>query len=187
MEDHAIEREAIAKLKRGDINGLETLVQLYEAQALRAAYLITRDYALAEDIVQTAFLRMYERIQQFDATRPFGPWFLRSVLNSALTALTSKHDLSWEAQMDRVGEKIELPDLAPSVQETLEAAETKGEILAALEQLSPGQRTAVVMYYYLELSCNEISVRLEVPPGTIKRRLHDARQRLRRLLPKRAT
>ena len=50
------ERAAIVRLQQGDINGLEPLVREYQLQAVRAAYLITRDHALAEDIVQTAFI-----------------------------------------------------------------------------------------------------------------------------------
>ena len=75
------EAEAIVRLKQGDIGGLEALVQRYQLPALRAAYLITHDRSLAEDVAQAAFLRAYERIDQFDVERPFGPWFLRSVVN----------------------------------------------------------------------------------------------------------
>ena len=71
------EQAAIARLKHGQIEGLETLVHLHQRKALRAAVLICHDYALAEDIVQNAFVRAYERIQQFDASKPFAPWFLR--------------------------------------------------------------------------------------------------------------
>ena len=77
------EREAIARLKRGDIGGLEPLVRAHYVPVVRAAYLITRDHGLAEDIVQAAFVRAYERIGQFDAGRPFAPWFLRGVVNDA--------------------------------------------------------------------------------------------------------
>jgi RNA polymerase sigma-70 factor, ECF subfamily len=55
------ESQAIARLKRGDIGGLEVLVRKYQAQATRTAFLIVRDRALAEDIVQAAFVRAYER------------------------------------------------------------------------------------------------------------------------------
>ncbi len=80
------ERTAISQMQRGDIRGLDTLMRAYQVRALRAAHLITHDLPLAEDIVQSAFIRAYERIEQFDDTRPFGPWFLRSVVNSATTA-----------------------------------------------------------------------------------------------------
>lgn len=55
-------------------------------------------------------------------------------------------------------------------------------VVAALEALSPKQRTAVVLHYYLGLSGREIADRTASPQGTIKRRLHDARVRLRTLL-----
>ena len=68
------ERQAIERMRRGDIGGLELLVRQYQVRALRAAYLVTHDVALAEDVVQTAFVKAYERIKQFDPERPFGPW-----------------------------------------------------------------------------------------------------------------
>jgi RNA polymerase sigma factor (sigma-70 family) len=80
------ERDAIERLRRGDIGGLETLVRRYQLQATRAAYLIVRDRQLAEDIVCDAFLRCTERIHQFHTDRSFGPWFLRAVVNDALKA-----------------------------------------------------------------------------------------------------
>ena len=174
------ESEAISRLKRGDISGLESLVQLYQVQALQVAYLTTRNYALAEDVVQASFLRAYERIAQFDSKRPFGPWFLRSVINNALTSVTGRQGLSLETASS---ELMELSSTDPGLQEMLEAAETREEILEALGSLSPVQRAAIVMHYYLDWSHAEVSQKLSVPEGTVRRRLHDARQRLRRLLP----
>jgi RNA polymerase sigma-70 factor (ECF subfamily) len=105
------EQEAIARLKRGDVGGLEALVRRYQVQAVRTAYLITRDRALAEDIVQAAFLRAYERIDQFDAGRPFGPWFLRSVANDAVKAAARRERLV-PLEFSAEGEEI---SLVPSV------------------------------------------------------------------------
>ncbi len=174
------ERDAITRLKHGNIDGLETLVSLYQMQALQVAYLTIGDYALAEDVVQAAFLRVYERIDQFDSARPFGPWFLRSVINSALTAVTSRRELSLDTQQ---ADEIEIPSPAPGLQEMLEAAETKEEILAAIAKLPPVERAAIVMRYYLDWTDAEVSYRFSVPPGTVRRRLHAARKRLRSLLP----
>jgi DNA-directed RNA polymerase specialized sigma24 family protein len=53
------ERGAVERLKRGDVGGLEALVKKHQTRALRAAYLIVRDRALAEDVVQEAFLMAY--------------------------------------------------------------------------------------------------------------------------------
>jgi RNA polymerase sigma-70 factor (ECF subfamily) len=179
------EQEAIARLKRGDIAGLETLVRQYQVQAVRTAYLITRDRALAEDIVQAAFLRAYERIDQFDAGRPFGPWFLRSVTNDAVKSVTrGKPQISLEtgAGEEEASLASFLVDPNPGPNETAETVETRQMVWAALGRLPPAQRAAIVLRYYLGMSEAEMVEQLNCPSGTVKWRLHAARQRLRRLL-----
>lgn len=176
------EREAIRRLQRGDISGLATLVRRYQVQAVRAAYLVTQDCQQAEDVVQAAFLRAYQRIEQFDPERPFAPWFYRSVVNAAVqTARRSQRQVSLDG-----GEEITLadllPDPSPAPDETIEAVEMQQAVRQALQQLSPEQRAAVVMRYYLDLSEAEMAAEMQVPPGTIKWRLHNARKQLRFLL-----
>jgi RNA polymerase sigma-70 factor (ECF subfamily) len=172
------EHEALARLKQGDIHGLEELVALYQGPALRAAFLVCRDAALAEDLVQNAFVRVYERIAQYDASRPFGPWFIRSVVNDALKAVTRQRTSPLDPE---AGEPPAPWEEGPEAR--LEAAETREAVWAVLEQLAPGQRAAVVLRYYADLDDAEVAQMLGVPAGTVRRRLHDARQRLRRLLP----
>jgi RNA polymerase sigma-70 factor (ECF subfamily) len=168
---------AIARLQQGDIGGLEVLVQIYQVRAVRAAVLITHDRHLAEDIVQSAFIRAYERFDQFDSTRPFGPWFLRSVVNDAVKAVSRRRpSLSLDDTPD------DPPDPALNPDELIEQADTQQAIWDALHQLSPEQRAAVVLRYYLDLTDTEIAEQQDCPPGTIKWRLHAARERLRTLL-----
>ena len=81
------EKSAITQLKQGDIGGLETLVNLYYLGAVRTAYLVTRDRGLAEDVVQSSFLRVYQNFDQFEPSRPFAPWFRRIVINNAIRAV----------------------------------------------------------------------------------------------------
>src|SRR5215470_13605056 len=84
------EREAIERMRQRDIRGLEVLVRAHQIRAIRTAYLVTRDVALAQDVVQAAFLRAYERIRQLDPARPFAPWFLASVLHDAIKAVSRR-------------------------------------------------------------------------------------------------
>ena len=181
------ERDAVARLKRGDPGGLEGLVRRHQVRAMRAAYLVTRDLPLAEDIVQAAFLRAYERIGQFDAARPFGPWFLRSVVNDAVKAARR-----YERQVplgdceDRSGDQVSLADTladqGAGPADLLEAAELRQAVWQALGQLPPSQRAVIVLRYYLELNESEMADALACPKGTVKWRLHAARGRLRTLL-----
>ena len=172
------ERDAITRLKAGDIRGLETLVRQYQGPAFRAAFLICRDAAQAEDIVQTAFVRAYERIAQFTDGRPFGPWFIRGVVNDALKQVTRDRQVPWS---DEIPEPTAPAGESPEA--LLAAAETRRTIWAALDRLSPGQRAAIVLRYYGNLDDGQMAAALDCPPGTVRRRLHDARQRLRHLLP----
>jgi RNA polymerase sigma-70 factor (ECF subfamily) len=172
------EQEAVARLQRGDIGGLELLVRRYQEPALRAAVLVCRDAALAEDLVQAAFVRAYERIGQFDARRPFGPWFIRGVVNDALKAVTRRR----QVPLDPAGLETPAPP-GDDPEARLAAAETREAVWAVLDELTPPQRAAIVLRYYADLSDAEIAQMLDCPPGTVRRRLHDARRRLRRLLP----
>jgi len=63
------EFEAITQLKRGDVRGLEILVRKYQLEAVRIAFPITNDLGLAEEVVQEAFLRVYQRIHQYDCRK----------------------------------------------------------------------------------------------------------------------
>jgi RNA polymerase sigma-70 factor (ECF subfamily) len=177
------ERAAIARLRRGDVGGLEALVRAHQVRAVRAAYLVTRDRGLAEEVVQEAFLRAYDRIDQFDPARPFGPWFLRSVVNAAVRAATRASRLVPIGEVVDGGRPVDpLVDAVPGPDAVVLRAETREAVWEALGELSAGQRAAVVLRYFLGLDVAESADRLGVPAGTVKRRLHDARRRLRALL-----
>ncbi len=180
------EKQAIARLKRGDPGGLETLVQLHQLRALRTACLIVGDRAQAEDIVQSAFIRAGEKIDQFDSRRHFEPWFLRSVVHDAIKAANrQKRFISLDAHEE--GEALDLLDPAPLPEELVEAEETRQAVWRALGQLPTRQRAAIVLRYYLEMPESEMAAALPGPAGTVKWWLHAARQRLEKLLrPERA-
>jgi RNA polymerase sigma-70 factor (ECF subfamily) len=174
------EADAIRRLRAGDIAGLEVLVHRYQVRAVRAAYLVVRERALAQDLVQSAFLRAFERIDGFDVTRPFGPWFLRLVLNDALKAVARRgREVHLGDAADRLAQSA---DPAPEPDRAWEHAETADQIWVALGLLTPVQRAAVVQRYYLDLTEAEMASVLGCPQSTVKSRLHAARERLRSLL-----
>lgn len=178
------EHQAIARMKRGDISGLDSLVKRHQVQALRTAMLITRDKQLAEDVVQNAFIRAYQKIDQFDASKPFAPWFMRSVANAALQAVKKKErTLSLQVEVaDGLTFEDLLEDFDNHPDDQLEAKERQQIIKKALDKLTPEQRMAVVMRYFLDMSEQDMSSALDTPKGTIKWRLHESRKRLRGLL-----
>ncbi len=172
--------QAIRRLKSGDPGGLEPLMARYQVPAARAAFLITHDQALAEDVVQDTFVRIYERIRQFDDSRPFQPYLMQSVVHAALNAVRGQPRIS--SLDSRQDEAKALLDRAVSVESEVELAQLQREILVALSTLPPRQRAAIVQRYYLEMSEKEMAQASGAAPGTIKWLLNAARQKLRGLL-----
>jgi len=174
------DRSAIGRIKDGEIGGLEMLVNAYQVKAVRAAFLVTHDESLAEDIVQETFIRLYHRIHHFDETRPFEPYLMRSVVNAALNAVRRDgKSVSLDADPTLLETLLEQ---AASVESQVEYAQLSREILHALSKLSARQRAAIVQRYYLEMSEQEMALALDAAPGTVKWLLHAARTRLRDLL-----
>jgi len=176
------DREAIARLKAGDPSGLEPLVRRYQVKALRTAFLITHDRALAEEAVQESFLRFYRAVKRFDATRPVASYLLRIVVRVALNIARREQRTTTldNASLEQV--EALLNQATRSVESQIAYNALVEEIEQALAALTPRQRAVIVQRYYLGMSEQEMAQRLTVTPGTIKRLLYNARRRLRHLL-----
>ena len=173
--------KAIRRLKHGDMGGLECLIACYQQRALRTAFLITHNEPMAEDVVQDAFVRFYQRAQSFDETRPFEPYFMRSVVNAALNCIEREKKVHSYSDAD-LSELENLLEEAASVEKQVEFNTLKWQIMEVLSELPPRQRAVIVQRYYLEMSEQEMSEALDSPPGTVKWLLNAARTRLRALL-----
>ena len=145
---------------------MEALFRVHWPPAHRAAFLIVRDAAAAEDIAQEAFLAAIRALDRFDRRRPFGPWLHRIVVNRAIDWTRAR------ALRREVGEPVESE--APP-QRDVAWSDT---IVAALAVLDADQRAAVVLRHLLEYTPGEIAELLEVPRGTVNSRLRRALDRL---------
>jgi RNA polymerase sigma-70 factor (ECF subfamily) len=167
--ENSIDRKLVRAAQRGSSRALADLYSAHWRRAHRAAYLVVRDEAAAEDIAQDAFLAAVAALDRFDRRRPFAPWLHRIVVNRAI---------DWgrrEALRRKVDEPDELVASAPP--------EPIGEdLMAALAQLPVEQRGVVVLRYLLDYTPGEIARMLELPRGTVNSRLRRALDRLGTLL-----
>jgi RNA polymerase sigma-70 factor, ECF subfamily len=164
---------ALTALRRGDSAGLELIARRYQVTSLRLAYAILGDRESAEDVVADCLVTAFQRIKQFDAARPFAPWFYRIVINAAKK---SRRRRSIESRAHH-----QLSTAAASADAAAEAlaADERHEVFDAVQALPTDERVAVVLRYYVEASTREMVDLLGWPSGTIKRRLYNARRRLR--------
>jgi RNA polymerase sigma-70 factor (ECF subfamily) len=186
MENPCMEDQiAISRIKHGDLSALETLVKQYQVQAVQAAYAIVYDRALAEDIAQTAFIKVVERVHQFDQERPFAPWFFRIIMNDSIKAAKKqKTTFSLDNALDESTAQLAkwLVDPGIKPEQILEQKEARQSILKSIQTLSPEQRAVVVMRYFLEMSEADMVTKMDRPLSTIKWWLREARNRLRGLI-----
>jgi len=179
METNMTDVQAIRRLKKGDIGGMEELVSNYQDKALRTASLITRDEDTARDAVQETFLRVYQRIRHFDETRPFEPYLLRSVVNAAINMAEKQSKEVTLGDENNPADVESLIDRATSTEDQVEYLQLKEEIFNCISRLAPRERAVIVERYYLDLSEKEMAEIHEVAPGTVKWLLNVARKRLR--------
>lgn len=166
----------MVQVQQGNTGALAQLVRRHQLEAVRAAYGIVLDQDSAEDVVQRAFIALWDYAKSFDPQRPFRPWFLRIVVNQALREVRRHRRLVPLASV------AEQADQQHSPEEQLAQRETYATLRQAIGALRPAQRAVIVQKYFLGLSEAEMSDVQGVPAGTIKSRLFTARQSLRQLL-----
>jgi len=183
-----LDPQLILRARSGEAGAFEAIVRRYQHRVYALAYRMTYEAELARDITQDVFLRLYERLDRYDPSRPFEPWFLRLASNYALNArakarLRRTHSL--DAPLDgevggRTSEPVD-PRAAPPLEGAADA-EARRAIRDAVRAL-PEKYAGVVALHYLEgLGVREIAARLDLPEGTVKIRLHRARNLLRERL-----
>jgi RNA polymerase sigma-70 factor, ECF subfamily len=170
------ERALVEAAQSGSEAAVEELFRLHWPHTHRAAYLIVRDAAAAEDIAQEAFLSALSSLDRFDRRRPFAPWLHRIAVNRAI---------DW-SRARAVRREVAASDSAIDAARPEAPIETTpggdGEIEAALAELSAEHRAVVILRYLLDYTPGEISGMLDLPRGTVNSRLRRALDRLSGLL-----
>jgi RNA polymerase sigma-70 factor (ECF subfamily) len=170
------ERALIAAAQGGSEPAVEELFRRHWPNTHRAAYLIVRDAAAAEDIAQEAFLSALGALERFDRRRRFAPWLHRIAVNRAI-------DWSRARQLRReVAASEPLLDSVRSVAPLQDAVGSSDELERALGRLSAEHRATVVLRYLLGYTPGEIARILDLPRGTVNSRLRRALDRLSELL-----
>lgn len=167
----------ILRLRQGDTAALAEIYERYKDRIYRTALAITRDPAAAEDILQECFVRLFTHADRLRTEEPIGPWLYRVAVN--LSADWLSHRQRWFGLVNRLVERWTAP---LRVEREVEERELQEKVQNAIRSLPLAQQVVVVLYYLEGLSLKEIAEILEVPEGTVKSRLHYAREALRERL-----
>ncbi len=170
-----IEQDLIRRAKQGHQDALEQIFRCHLDSAIRLAYLITRNWATAEDAVQEAFLQVFRSLHSFQEERPFKPWFTKIVVNKAKRT---------KARLDRGHLPYETEEPSPHLGYAPEAhtldKEGVDSLFQALNALDDNHRLPLLLKYISGLTESQIADTLGIPQTTVKSRLYVARQRLKK-------
>jgi RNA polymerase sigma-70 factor, ECF subfamily len=171
-DDALVERVLV-----GDVAAFSTLVERYQKVVFNVALRFLQDTDDAEDVAQSVFIKIYERLSSYDRRLKFFSWLYRIAVNESLNALRLRKP------MDRVTEQQ--PKQGPDALDEMERAETARLIDEAIQSLSMDQRAVIILRHYEALRYDEIASILNITETKVKSRLFSARQTLRTLLEQR--
>lgn len=168
------EAQLVEEARQGNQAAFGDLVLRYERRVVRVITQFVRDLDLAQDLAQETFLRAYQRLDQFDPARRFGPWLFRIGVNLTLDYLRKRKRRGWfslftDASADRT------PD--PATADPRQALDLRQEVEAVLERIPEKYRTVLVLRELENFSTSEIAAILNRKEATIRWRLAEARQR----------
>ena len=179
MQPEQDDATLIAAAKVADSGAFGVLVRRYQEVAFRAAFLILRDAAAAEDVAQEAFVRAHRGLRGFRDGDPFRPWLLRIVTNLALNEVRSRRRRS--GMIQRLG--FAMGNRSEPAPETIALASERQRLLwQAICELPEDDRVVLFLRHFLDLPEREIAGVIGKAPGTVKSRLHRASERLRNVI-----
>ena len=166
--DPRSDAQLVDQARSGSRDAAGVLFDRHWPGAWRLAVAVTGRRDMADDVAQDAFERAFAALHRFDASRPFGPWLHRIVVNRSLDLLRRERRL---VGLDSAGEMI--------AEDRSEAAAGDRALLTAVARLNPQRRVVIVLRYGIGYAPAEIAALLELPVGTVHSRLARALDDLR--------
>ena len=178
----------IQRASKGDSGAFETLVVTYEKGVYNLAFRLVGDREDAMDIVQEVFLKAYQALPRFRGDSRFSTWIYRVCVNASLDHLRKKqkqpsYSLDEPLALKESSVTREVADENQNVEDSVEVKFMSSDVLATLKNLDPAHRAIILLSDVQGYSYQEIADILGLSMGTVKSRLHRARNMVRKLLP----
>jgi RNA polymerase sigma-70 factor (ECF subfamily) len=178
---------AVERTLAGDRDAYRVLVERHSHNVFRLAYRMTGNRHDAEEVVQEAFLRGYQKLGQFAARANFGTWVYRIAANYAIDRMRHRQKEESRREVPRAEDPENDPlnrvqDEAPTPERLTQSLELRKQMEQALAALSDAERTAFVMRHWEGCGIEEIAEVLKSSSNATKNTVFRAVQKLRRAL-----
>jgi RNA polymerase sigma-70 factor, ECF subfamily len=179
-----LERDAelMLRVRAGDESSFALLLEKHRNSVVHFVYRMVQNQAVAEELAQEVFLRVYKSRESYEPTAKFTTWLFRITTHLALNYVRDKRHEKLQDSIDNQPEDtapIQLSDKTPSVEERLLKQARMSEIRQAIDQLPEKQRSAVLMHKYEEMEYSQIAAVLECSESAVKSLLFRAYETLR--------
>jgi len=158
------------------MDAVSALVKRWQPAALSYARLVTREEELAAEAVQESWIAGIRAIHKLQDPARFRAWFYKIIHNQCMDALRKDHK---QLKINAAQRQDIDPMQASENMDALEQSELINHVLAKMPE---NQRVILTLFYLSELEVDEIAALLNLPSGTVKSRLHTAREAFRKLL-----
>lgn len=173
--------DVAARLVAGDGDALRTVYREYAPAVYGLALRIVANEAIAEDVTQDVFVRLWERPERFDPSRgPLRAYLLAMAHSRAVERVRAEESL--RRRHDAAGRKVRSDPEPASPDERLITLDAASAVRSALAKLPDVQRIPIEMAYYEGLSYRQVAEVLDEPEGTVKYRIRGGMQKLRAAL-----
>jgi len=152
---------------------LDGLMQRYRQKVVNLSFSIVRDPALAQDMAQLAFVKLWRALPRFDGRAALSTWLYAITRNTCLGELRSRRKI---VSLDAPGVDVVSAEAAEHA--SIDAAAAEYDVARLLQNLPEPYRRVVVLFYLEERSCEAVAQLLGMPEGTVKSLLFRARKRL---------
>ncbi len=169
----ASEARLVHDARNGDQESFGLLVQRYERRVVKVIRRFVPDVEMAQDLMQESFLRAYERLEQFDPSRRFGPWLFRLAVNLTYDHLRKQRRRGRWSLFSEAGEG-DSPD--PPSADPRTDRDLAQEVQAVLEQIPETYRTVLVLRDLEGFCTSEVAAVTDRSEATIRWRLAEARR-----------
>ena len=168
VPDNLTDAELVEECKRGNLRAYERLYELHSARMKSLAFHLVGSRADAEDTVQEAFLKVYKAVRGFEGQSSLSTWIYRILINCCYDVMRKQQRLAERPAKRELSSESKLP--------------LKIALERALESLNDRQRLVFLMFEVEGLRHSEIAGILEIPEGTSRSWLFEAKRELKRML-----
>jgi RNA polymerase sigma-70 factor, ECF subfamily len=177
--------ELMLRVKEGDGASFGVLLQKHRLSVVHFLYRMVQNQAVAEELAQEVFLRVYRSRSTYEPTAKFTTWLFRIATHLALNALRDGKNERWQDRLDDDSSAmpvVQVTDTRPSVEQRMVYQVKLDEIRQAIGALPDKQRAAVLMHKYEEMEYSQIARVLSCSESAVKSLLFRAYETLRQRL-----